>query len=125
MGSFLGAYLGGVFYEMNGNFDYAWYGSIALSIFAGLIHLPINENQLKDYRPHKLRFNPYLEKLYQSDKPIIIYKVEDGYNIYTDFSKKIILTKNNVKSFLKSIEKKIQKRNRSVSWFFGYEIFVV
>ena len=54
------------------------------------------KNQLKDYRPHKLRFNPYLEKLYQSDKPIIIYKVEDGYNIYTDFSKKIILTKNNV-----------------------------
>ena len=42
------------------------------------------KNQLKDYRPHKLRFNPYLEKLYQSDKPIIIYKVEDVYNIYKD-----------------------------------------
>ena len=27
-------------------------------------------NQLKDYRQHKLKFNPYLEKLYQSDKPI-------------------------------------------------------
>ena len=37
IGSFLGAYLGGVFYELNGNFDYAWYGSIALSLFAGLI----------------------------------------------------------------------------------------
>ena len=47
VGSFLGAYLGGVFYEMNGNFDYAWYGSIALSIFAGLIHLPINERPLE------------------------------------------------------------------------------
>ena len=47
IGSFLGAYLGGVFYEMNGNFDYAWYGSIALSIFAGLIHLPINERPLE------------------------------------------------------------------------------
>ena len=47
-------------------------------------------NQLKDYRQHKLKFNPYLEKLYQSDKSIIIYKVKDGYNIYTDFSKKII-----------------------------------
>ena len=46
IGSFLGAYLGGVFYEMNGNFDYAWYGSIALSIFAGLIHLPIVEKQV-------------------------------------------------------------------------------
>ena len=43
IGSFLGAYLSGVFYELNGNFDYAWYGSIALSIFAGLIHLPIKE----------------------------------------------------------------------------------
>ena len=47
IGSFLGAYLGGIFYEMNGNFDYAWYGSIALSIFAGLIHLPINERPLE------------------------------------------------------------------------------
>ncbi len=47
VGSFLGAYLGGVFYEMNGNFDYAWYGSIALSIFAGLIHLPINERPIE------------------------------------------------------------------------------
>ena len=47
VGSFLGAYLGGVFYEINGNFDYAWYGSIALSIFAGLIHLPINEKPIE------------------------------------------------------------------------------
>ena len=47
IGSFLGAYLGGVFYELNGNFDYAWYGSIALSIFAGLIHLPINEKPIE------------------------------------------------------------------------------
>ena len=28
IGSFLGAYLGGVFYELNGNFDYAWYLSL-------------------------------------------------------------------------------------------------
>ena len=47
IGSFLGAYLGGVFYELNGNFDYAWYGSIALSIFAGLIHLPIKEKAIE------------------------------------------------------------------------------
>jgi len=32
---------------MNGNFDYAWYGSIALSIFAGLIHLPIKEKPIE------------------------------------------------------------------------------
>ena len=47
IGSFLGAYLGGVFYELYGNFDYAWYGSIALSIFAGLIHLPIVERAIE------------------------------------------------------------------------------
>ena len=47
IGSFLGAYLGGVFHELYGNFDYAWYVSIALSIFAGLIHLPIIERAIE------------------------------------------------------------------------------
>ena len=51
IGSFLGAYLSGVFYELNGNFDYAWYGSIALSIFAGLIHLPIKEKAIERIQP--------------------------------------------------------------------------
>jgi len=45
VGSFLGAYLGGVFHDLYGSYDYAWYISIALSIFAGLIHLPIIEKQ--------------------------------------------------------------------------------
>ena len=47
IGSFLGAYLGGVFHDLYGTYDYAWYISIALSIFAGLIHLPIIEKQVK------------------------------------------------------------------------------
>ena len=47
IGSFLGAYLGGIFYEIQGNFDYAWYASIALSIFAGVIHLPIIEKAIE------------------------------------------------------------------------------
>jgi MFS family permease len=47
IGSFFGAYLGGVFKEVYGSYDYAWYVSIALSIFAGLIHLPIKEKQVK------------------------------------------------------------------------------
>ena len=47
VGSFLGAYLGGLFYDMYGNFDYAWYVSIALSIFAGIIHLPIKEKAIE------------------------------------------------------------------------------
>ena len=32
---------------------------------------------------------------------LIIYKVKDGYNLYTDFSKKIILTNGNIKNFIK------------------------
>ena len=51
IGSFLGAYLGGVFYEVYGNFDYAWYASIALSIFAGVIHLPIIEKTIERTQP--------------------------------------------------------------------------
>ena len=47
VGSFLGAYLSGVFYDLYGSFDYAWYISIALSIFAGLIHLPIKEKAIE------------------------------------------------------------------------------
>ena len=43
IGSFLGAYLGGLFHDLYGSLDYAWYISIALSLFAGLIHLPIKE----------------------------------------------------------------------------------
>jgi len=51
IGSFLGAYLGGIIYEINGNFDYAWYVSIALSVFAGLIHLPIIEKAIERTQP--------------------------------------------------------------------------
>ena len=47
IGSFFGAYLGGVFHDLYGSYDYAWYISIALSIFAGLINLPIKEEQVK------------------------------------------------------------------------------
>ena len=46
IGSFFGAYLGGVFHDLYGSYDYAWYISIALSVFAGLIHLPIIEKQV-------------------------------------------------------------------------------
>ena len=67
---------------------------------------------MKELSQHKFKFNPYLEDLYQSDKPLIIYKVEDGYNIYTDFSKKIILTKKNIHKFLNSLEKKNTKKKQ-------------
>jgi len=78
---------------------------------------------LKERNLHKFKFNPYLEKLYQSNKPVIIYKVNGGYNIYTDFSKKIILNNKNVVNFLNSFEKrKYRKETDLYLGFFGYEI---
>ena len=76
-----------------------------------------------DFNTHKPKFSPYLEKLYNSDKALIIYKVNDGYNLYTDFSKKIILTNNNINNFFKLFSKK--KHNKETDLFigfFGYEI---
>ena len=78
---------------------------------------------MKDYKKHKFKFNPFLEKLYQSDKSLIIFKVKDGYNIYTDFSKKIILNNNNINKFLNKFNKKKKSRETDLYiGFFGYEI---
>ncbi len=46
IGSFFGAYLGGLFHDLYGSYDYAWYLAIALSVFAAIIHLPIKEQQV-------------------------------------------------------------------------------
>ncbi len=78
---------------------------------------------MRDYKKHKLRFSPYLEKLYQSDKPMIIYKFGNKYKIFTDFSKKIILNNSNIKSFLNSFSNKTYKKEQDLFiGFFGYEI---
>jgi len=78
---------------------------------------------LKEFKQHKLRFNPFLENLYQSDKPLIIYKVEGGYDLFTDFSQKIIINNKNVEKFLNSFKKKKYKRETDIFiGFFGYEI---
>ena len=78
---------------------------------------------MKELNQHKLKFNKYLEKLYQSNKPLIIYKVDGGYNIYTDFSKKIALNENNIAKFLDSFSsKKYRKETDLYVGFFGYEI---
>ena len=45
-GSFAGALLGGYFYDIYGSYDYAWYIAIVLSLFATLVHLPINEKPI-------------------------------------------------------------------------------
>ena len=58
------------------------------------------------------------------DKPYIIYRSKKGFNLYTNFSKKIILTKKNIINFLKKTnqkQKKLKKTDLYVG-FFGYEI---
>ena len=49
--------------------------------------------------------------------------MKDGYNIYTDFSKKIVLKKNNINKFLNKFnKKKLTKETDLFIGFFGYEI---
>lgn len=43
VGSFLGIWLGGLFYEAYGSYDAVWWMAVALGLFAALIHLPIVE----------------------------------------------------------------------------------
>ena len=46
IGAFFGSFLGGYFYDLYGSYDYAWYIAIALSLFATLVHLPIDEKPI-------------------------------------------------------------------------------
>jgi MFS family permease len=46
IGAFAGSFLGGYFYDLYGSYDYAWYIAIFLSIFATLVHLPIDEKPI-------------------------------------------------------------------------------
>ena len=78
---------------------------------------------MKDLNTHKLKFSPYLEKLYNSDKQLIIYKVKGGYNLYTDFSKRIVLNNKNINNFFNLfLKKKFKKETDLYIGFFGYEI---
>ena len=68
--------------------------------------------------------NKILNDINLSAKPYIIYKTSKGFDLFTDFSKKIILSNNNVNNFLKinfSNKKKIKKTDLYIG-FFGYEI---
>ena len=66
----------------------------------------------------------YLEDLNKSKKPFIIYKSNKGFDLYTDFSKKIILTKNNIEKFINQSTKIKSKKKETDLFigFFGYEI---
>ena len=43
VGSFLGVWLGGFLYDRTGSYDVVWWLSVALSVFAALVNLPIRE----------------------------------------------------------------------------------
>jgi predicted MFS family arabinose efflux permease len=47
VGSFLGAWLGGLAFDRTGGYDIVWWLSIALGIVAGLLNLPIDEREIK------------------------------------------------------------------------------
>ncbi len=43
IGSFLGAWAAGWFYDRTGSYDAAWTASIVLAVFAAIVHLPIRD----------------------------------------------------------------------------------
>ena len=66
----------------------------------------------------------FLDKISKSNKSYIIYKSQKGFNFYTNFSKKFILSNKNVVNFLNKINsrKKGLKKTDLYIGFFGYEI---
>ena len=66
----------------------------------------------------------YLKTISKSKKPFIIYKSNKGFDLYTNFSKKIILTNKNIHSFINKISKNKSKNKNTDLYigFFGYEI---
>ena len=63
-----------------------------------------------------------LSEIHYSEKPYIIYKSKKGFNLYTDFSKKILLSKKNITSFLNKKHKSKKKGTDLFIGFFGYEL---
>ena len=67
--------------------------------------------------------NNNLTEIDASGKPYVIYKTSKGFDLFTNFSKKIILNKNNISHFL--IKKNIKKKSKNTDLFigfFGYEL---
>ena len=66
----------------------------------------------------------HLKEITESKKPFIIYKSDEGFDLFTNFSKKIILTNKNIKNFINNVTKNKSKRKDTDLFigFFGYEI---
>ena len=63
-----------------------------------------------------------LAEIHNSGKAYIIYKSKKGFDLYTNFSKKIILNNKNVSSFLNQRYKNKSKNTDLYIGFFGYEL---
>ena len=48
LGSFVGVWLGGLFYDIYGSYDIVWWVGIGVGAFSAIIHLPIREKPLTD-----------------------------------------------------------------------------
>lgn len=51
VGSFLGVWLGGRLYDTTGSYDAIWWASVALGIFAAIVHMPIVERPVMGMLP--------------------------------------------------------------------------
>ena len=63
-----------------------------------------------------------LAEIYSSGEPFIIYKTKRGFDVFTNFSKKIVLNNKNIKKFLEKKHKNKRKKTDLYIGFFGYEI---
>jgi len=63
-----------------------------------------------------------LTEIHNSGNPYIIYKSNRGFDLYTNFSKKIILNNKNIYSFLNKTKANKNKSTDLFIGFFGYEL---
>ena len=48
LGSFVGVWLGGLFYDIYGSYDIVWWVGIGVGAFSAIIHLPVKEKPLAE-----------------------------------------------------------------------------
>ena len=80
---------------------------------------------MRDFKqPKKLIKKDYLNNINNSNKPFIIYKTIKGFDLFTDFSKKITLNNKNIINFLNQKHKfKTKYKDTDLMiGFFGYEL---
>ena len=49
VGSFIGVWLGGIMFDLYGNFDLVWWMAVVLGLFAAFVHLPIIEERVERF----------------------------------------------------------------------------